>query len=98
MFDAFAKALQQMPDPAFRKVLIKSISLTIVVFVVLLGLAYYLVVPLIVIDISWLDWLSEFAGILVFLVAAFLLFPAVATLFVSLFAYACTRRRSQGQT
>ena len=85
MFDAFAKALQQMPDPAFRKVLIKSISLTIVVFVVLLGLAYYLVVPLIVVDISWLDWLSELAGILVFLVAAFLLFPAVATLFVSLF-------------
>jgi CysZ protein len=85
MFDAFQKAFAQLPEPAFRGVLIKSLLLTAALYVALLVLAFVVVPPLIHFDWSWLEWLAEAAGLAVFLVAGFLLFPAVATLFVSLF-------------
>jgi uncharacterized protein involved in cysteine biosynthesis len=85
MFAAFQKAVAQLPEPAFRGVLIKSLLLTVALYLALLLLAFVVVPPLIRFDWSWLEWLAEAAGLIVFLIAGFLLFPAVATLFVSLF-------------
>ena len=85
MIDAFQKAIAQLPDPAFRGVLIKSLLLTVGLYAGLLTLAFVVVPPLVTFDWSWLEWLAEAAGLIVFLVAGFLFFPAVATLFVSLF-------------
>jgi len=85
MIDAFQKSVAQLPEPAFRGVLIKSLLLTVVLYAGLLALAFMVVPPLVTFDWSWLEWLAEAAGLIVFLVAGFLLFPAVATLFVSLF-------------
>ena len=85
MFDAFQKAFAQLPEPAFRGVLVKSLLLTVALYAALLALAFFVVPPLVHFDWSWLEWLAEAAGLIVFLVAGFLLFPAVATLFVSLF-------------
>lgn len=85
ILSAFQKALAQLPDPTFRGVLVKSFMLTVVLYVFLLLLALIVVPPLIVFEWSWLEWVAEAAGLIVFLVAGFLLFPAVATLFVSFF-------------
>lgn len=85
MIVAFQRALTQLPDPAFRGVVIKSVVLTVLLYAVLIWAALYIVPPLIQTDWSWLDWLAEAAGLVVFLVAAFLFFPAIATLFASLF-------------
>ena len=87
MISAFAKALEQLPEPAFRGVLLKSLGLTIALYVSLLWLGFAVVPGLVAVEgwWSWLQWLAEFAGLIGFAVAAFLLFPAVSTLFVSLF-------------
>jgi uncharacterized protein involved in cysteine biosynthesis len=85
MLAAFQKALAQLPEPAFRGVLIRSLALTVALYAALVVLAFVVVPPLIQFETEWLEWLAEAAGLVVFLVAGFLLFPAVATLFVSLF-------------
>ena len=40
MISAFTKAFQQLPEPAFRRVLLKSIGLTVVLYGVLLWLGF----------------------------------------------------------
>jgi len=85
MIGAFRKAAGQLSDPAFRGVLIKSILLTLGLYLVLLWAAFTFVAPLISFDTAWLEWLAEAGGVVVFLIAAFLFFPAIATLISSLF-------------
>ncbi len=85
MFAPFLKALRQLPEPAFRKVLMKSLALSVLLYAAMLWLAFELVPPLVDFEISWLEWLTEIAALLAFLVGAFLLFPTVATLVVGLF-------------
>jgi uncharacterized protein involved in cysteine biosynthesis len=85
MLALFLKAFGQLPEPAFRKVLIKSLALTVVLYAVLLWLAFYVVAPLLSFESSWLEWLAEAGALLAFLVGGFLFFPIIATLFVSLF-------------
>ena len=85
MLAPYLKAFGQLPDPTFRGVLIKSLALTVALYAVLLWLAFYVVAPLISFDSSWLKWLAEAGALVAFLVGGFLLFPFVATLFVSLF-------------
>ncbi|MDP6706642.1 MAG: EI24 domain-containing protein [Alphaproteobacteria bacterium] len=85
MLSPFVKAAHQLPEPAFRNVLLKSLALAVVLYGALLWLAFYIVPPLISFEWSWLEWLTEAGALLAFLVAAFILFPTVATLFVSLF-------------
>lgn len=85
MIRAFRAAAAQLPDPAFRGVLIKSVLLTVALYAVLLWAAFTFVTPLVSFEWSWLEWLAEAAGLVVFLIAAFLFFPAIATLISSLF-------------
>lgn len=85
MISAFRRAVVQLPEPAFRGVLVKSIALTVALYLVLLWAAFTFVAPLIKFESSWLEWLAEAGGVVVFLVAAFLFFPAIATLIGSLF-------------
>lgn len=86
MLSAFSKALAQMPEPRFRRVMWMSIGLTVVVAIAMMALAYYGVLPMLtVFDTSWLNWLVDAAGIGVVLIALFVLFPSVATFFVCFF-------------
>ena len=92
MFSAFSRAIGQLPDPAFRSVLIKAFSLTVAVFVILLGGVYYALGGVDLETIGWLSWLPDFIlsplawffGALIFAVPLFL-FPAVANIFIALF-------------
>ncbi len=93
MVSALVKAVVQLTDPAFWRVLWKALVLTVAVFAGLVFLAWVLFADLALVDISWLpqavnDWLN---GIIEWLARSgvvllvFLFFPALATLFVSLF-------------
>ena len=92
MFSAFARAIGQLPDPAFRSVMIKAFSLTVAVFVILMGSVYFALGGVDLETISWISWLPDFIlsplawifGALVFTVPL-LLFPAVASIFIALF-------------
>jgi CysZ protein len=92
VFSAFSRAIGQLPDPAFRSVLIKAFSLTVAVFVILMGSVYFALGGVDLETIGWLSWLPDFIlsplawifGAVVFTVPL-LLFPAIASIFVALF-------------
>lgn len=82
---SFRRALAQLPDPAFRGVLVKSLLISLVVFVLLgAGLwAGLLVVP--ETGYGWLDWTIAALSSLGFLLGMMLLFPAVMTAAIGIF-------------
>ncbi|MEK9971539.1 MAG: hypothetical protein VW600_20570, partial [Ferrovibrio sp.] len=71
---SFRRALAQLPDPAIRKVLVKSLVISFVVFVLLgAGLwAGLLVVPQT--GYGWLDWTIAALSSLGFMLGMLLLF------------------------
>jgi CysZ protein len=82
---SFRRALVQLPDPAFRGVLVKSLLVSLVVFV-LLGVGLWsalLVVP--ATGYAWLDWAIAALSSLGSLLGMMLLFPAVMTAAIGLF-------------
>ena len=81
---ALSLAFQQLPDPAFRRILWLGIGLSLLVFVVLgvlvgFGLHY---IP--ATRWHWLDDLMAVGGVLGFLVGLWLLFPAVVSMFLGI--------------
>ena len=92
MISAFTRAIGQMPDPAFRSVLLKSFGLTLLVFVVLISGTWIGVGGVDLNDVGWISWLPDFIITVlnwmlgsVVVAAALMLFPAVASIFVSLY-------------
>jgi uncharacterized protein involved in cysteine biosynthesis len=84
VFDAVMKALSQLGDPPIRRIILKTLGWTILSFIALLMLAYWLV--------GWLSglhgWWAEAAqwgGTLVALIVAWFTFPAVAATIASLY-------------
>jgi CysZ protein len=92
VFSAFARAIGQLPDPAFRSVMLKAFGLTVAVFVILMGSVYFALGGVDLETIGWISWLPDFilsplawiVGGLIFTVPL-LLFPAVASIFIALF-------------
>jgi len=82
---ALRQALAQLPDPSFRRVLVRSLTVSIAVFAVL-AVALWLGLMLIPDGgHTWIDWLVGFASGIGFFVLMLLLFPAVMTAALSLF-------------
>ncbi len=112
MFSALAKAFGQLSDPAFRRVLVRSMLAALVVFIGVWIAAWY--------GLSWsgealsgwaalepggiwdnvLGWVVGAAGVVALLVASFLLFPAIMSIALSLMlegiAQAVERRHYPG--
>lgn len=85
MASAFSKAVGQLGDPAFRRVLGWTLLLTASLFVLLaLGTAE-LVDRLPEYEESWMNWTVGATAVIVYLFAAWLLFPAAATAIMGLF-------------
>jgi uncharacterized protein involved in cysteine biosynthesis len=85
MVAAFLRALAGLGMPPLRRVIGVSLSLAVLSFVLLwLGLAYALHAG---VSLGWapLDWLVELLGAAAVIVLSWLLFPAVATLFMGFF-------------
>ncbi len=94
MLAAFAKAFRQLPDPAFRRVVIRSALLSAVVFVLLAIAVGWLLLQ--IGGISIFGWqlisaqaMAEFVGGIAFNllagVIALFLFPWVASIFIGIF-------------
>lgn len=78
-------ALAQIPDPAFRRVLVRSLLICIGVFG-LLALALWLGLMLLPdVEQGWLDWLIGFLSAAGFFLLMLVLFPAVMTAALGLF-------------
>jgi len=85
MVSAFLRALAALGMPPLRRVVAISLALAVVSFAVLwVGVAYGLHSG---VSLGWapLDWLAELLGAAAVLALSWLLFPAVVTLFMSLF-------------
>lgn len=78
-------ALAQLPDPTFRRVLWRSLLVSMAVFAVLAVVLWFGVAMLPDTEQTWLDWVIGFASGVGFFVAMLLLFPAVMTAAVGLF-------------
>lgn len=88
MLQDYARALDQIGDPAFRSVLLRGLGLTLIAFVGVGALTWYLLtlVPEFQSDWwSWLNYVVEFGTGIGVLVAMGFLFPAVVTTFMSMF-------------
>ncbi len=83
MIGGFFKALDQLPEPAFRSVVWRTLGWSALLFAVLLAAAWYGMVRTQIVDMAWLeaviDWLGGFAAFAV----AIILFPGAAMIIIS---------------
>ncbi|WP_300299705.1 EI24 domain-containing protein [Ferrovibrio sp.] len=82
---ALSLAVAQLPDPAFRRVLVKSLLISMVVFGLLALALWFGLLLLPETEQTWLDWVVGFLSGLGFFVGTMLLFPAVMTAALGLF-------------
>lgn len=82
---AFARAIAQTREPAFRRVALKGVAIAGGSFVVLLLIAQRVLASLVVFETAWLEWLAELAGLGALIVTLFLLFPAVVAVCIGFF-------------
>lgn len=87
---AFLKALDQIADPAFRRVFFIGTGLTAVLFAVMIAVVWYIRPENVqYFDWEWvndaLGWILGFAILPGFVVMLWLFFPALATMFMGLF-------------
>jgi CysZ protein len=85
MVSAFLRALTLLKEPAFWRVVWHSIAITIAAFIGLYVIVWAILAYVSVADIWWIDAVVDVLGGLAVLVLTWLLFPAVATLVISLF-------------
>lgn len=85
LFTAFARAIAQTREPAFRRVALRGVAIAGGSFLVLLLVAQRALASLVVLEVAWLEWLAELAGLGALIVTLFLLFPAVVALCVGFF-------------
>jgi uncharacterized protein involved in cysteine biosynthesis len=85
MITAFARAIGQLPDPAFRRPLLWSVGLAIVVFVAIWIAVWFALTRTSLFETVWLDGVVDALGGLATIVLTFLLFPGVAGAILALF-------------
>jgi len=85
IISAFRKAFAQVPEPAFRKVLVRSLILTGGLFIGLLYLFGWITDGLVVSEYRWLNMIAEWGSFAAVFIVLLILFPAVSALFISLF-------------
>jgi uncharacterized protein involved in cysteine biosynthesis len=85
LLTAFARAIAQAREPAFRRVALKGVAIAGGSFLVLLLVAQRALAQLVELNVEWVEWLAELAGFGALIVTLFLLFPAVVALSVGFF-------------
>ncbi len=85
LISSFQMALSQLPEPAFRKVLVRSLLLTGGLFVGLMVMFGWLVGDLFIFDYDWLNTLAELGSFAIFFLVLLILFPAISALFISFY-------------
>jgi uncharacterized protein involved in cysteine biosynthesis len=77
------KALNQMPDPAFRKVIGRTLLFSLLLFAGLLYGAWWLLSETQLFSWGWLESIVDVLGWFAGLLAAFVLFPGAALIIIS---------------
>ena len=83
MIAALFKALNQMPDPAFRKVIGQTLLFSVLLFIALLLGTWWLLAETQLFPWAWLETIVDALGWFAGLVAAFFLFPGAALIIIS---------------
>jgi CysZ protein len=83
MIAALVKALDQMPDPAFRQVIWRTLLFSVLLFAALLYGAWWLLANTQITPWAWLDELVDWLGLFAVLIAALALFPGAALVIIS---------------
>ena len=81
---ALARAFRQVADPAFRGVMVRSVLLSIAAFALLSLLVWWVLDRWGLFD-GIVGWLFGMVGWSLYLVVTWVLFPAIVTMFVSLY-------------
>jgi CysZ protein len=84
MIAALFKALNQMPDPAFRQAIGKTFLFSFLLFVGLLFGTWWLLAETQLFPWAWLETTIDLLGWVAGLIAAFVLFPGAALVIISL--------------
>lgn len=84
MFRSLAMALGQLPDPRFRRVLLKSVAITLVFYVLLYLAVGWGLSRLALFGIGWADRVTDILGSLAAYGLTIILFPGIVTLVISL--------------
>ncbi|MBI3453341.1 MAG: EI24 domain-containing protein [Rhodospirillales bacterium] len=85
MFAAFARAFRQLPEPALRRPLVRSVLLAAASFAALWAGLWYLLTRTPLFDLVWLQWAVEALGGLTATILTVILFPVVMAAILSLF-------------
>lgn len=88
MLQDYSRALDQIGDPTFRSVMLRGLALTLVVFVAVAALTWYLISLIPEFQSDWWSWLNVVVGFgsgLGLVVAMAFLFPAIVTMFMGIF-------------
>ena len=83
MIAALFKAFDQLPEPAFQRVIWRTLAWSVALFAALLAAAWWLLFSLQIFHIGWLDATVDWLGWIAALVAAFFLFPGAALAIIS---------------
>lgn len=83
MIAALFKALNQMPDPAFRQAIWRTLLFSLLLFAALLYGTWWLLSETHLFPWKWLDDIVDVLGWVAGLVAAFVLFPGAALVIIS---------------
>ncbi len=83
MLPAFFKALGQIPDPAFQRVIWRSLGWSLLLFVALLALGWWVIMSTQMFGTGWLEWAADVLGWIAVAIAAMLLFPGAVVVVIS---------------
>lgn len=85
MIGYFALAIRQLPDPAFRRVLLRSLASATAVFAGLATAVWFFLAGTDLFTFWLVEWIVGVLGGVAVVAVIWLLFPAVASFFVGLF-------------
>ena len=83
MIHSLARAIGQLPDPRFRRLLVKSVGVTVVLYILLYLAVGWGLQQMALFGIAWVDRLTDLLGGVAALVLTLLLFPGIVTLVLS---------------
>lgn len=85
MFTAFARAFGQLGDPAIRRVIGLSLATTILLYLALVGVLWWVLTSTAFFGLAWAETLADALGGLAAFLLALFLFPAVVSTVAGLF-------------
>lgn len=83
MFADLTRAVAQLPDPASRRVLALGVGGAILMLLATAAAIGWVLIPLVIVGVSWLDWMADLLGGLLVVALLIYLFPGVVAILVS---------------